>query len=617
MMTEAELQAYSSPGLIRRAKKSLSKSDLKFTDTSSTNITFMFEDQIGVIYLKNITESQCDCPASGICKHIIAAFIDYSLHKSSEEILLNPNLELENYLIPIFNQEQLTKVKNKAAWRNANKLFSSGELYESHKVITKFDHCIVLWGTNSAVIGKSNDVNAIVLDNDSGLDKKLISALLIEMNQGREIEWPIWLIEENIKIINEKKENLLTIKLQIKQILKNLILIGPVNLESTNLIDLTNLIPKLRTLGLRYISNTIKALNEQVALRSENKGTDHNIIIINLIANIYKQCDASLDLIVSDNKTIKSLKLFCIGAHQWETDSGMCGLTIVFQSDTGVIHHTTISRPINTAGFSISETWRTYQLWENSPIINQLIGKSFQLNNIEFNQWGGISLKKDTKYVKIEDNIINNTPIIDWQELKEIENYGYAILKPNKWIGCEFDEKLQELRLLIEDKQGFVLTICQPYNKSSEHRITTLIELWQNKPEYIVVRHRFYQSEHIFEPVIVFRKNWISLDFESEIKVKKGLFKRIVDKISNHNTHLPIQKKEGLDLILLRIQDLLCEYPVIEEFELKKIQEQLNLFGLNQLSNMLFCIKNDQTEYLKLCYLIERLKIERAKWPIY
>lgn len=616
MTSEAELEALTSPGLLRRARKALAKSSPKLT-VEGNNYRFSFEGHQGELTMNRISASRCDCPASSLCKHIISSvlYLQEQVQTNTNEEHAQAATTKPKYVPPVFSDLTLQKIRAKAAWRSAYQAIVEKGYTKTATLSVNEDHCSLRWRQHEAIIGSSDQVNDIVVAGSDSIEKQLLAAVLYETCQQREIPWPKWLIEEHQAVKSERLAIDIELKSDIKTQLLALVALGVSNLAPENLVVLGALISPCRAMGYKEIASLISSVVEQVQRQTERLGQDNNQSILYGLARLYALCDRNMPEQNWQNSRIESLQLMGLGAYQWQTDSGVIGLTLLLLSEQGKVYHATESRAANTGHISIQKLWQSHQFWEGSPLCSRLMGQRFQLQHIERNRWGSISQKRDTVYQANTSVQWPVNAITNWQQLKETEEYGYAVLKPTRWLACEFDEIAQELKLWLEDEKQQQLLVRQAYSPAVSQRISWLSDCWMRQPEYLVVHHRLVQSQHLFEPLCIYEDTWVSLDFEGVEPKMLSVLQRLAAKFEPKRSILKTEYN-GLQVLLLRLRNLLLDYPFHRLEDEALLQSELDRYGLTVLAQQLAQLNRQTEAFFKLAYLSERTFYEIAPWPI-
>ncbi|MGS2722440.1 hypothetical protein ACVBEJ_01765 [Porticoccus sp. GXU_MW_L64] len=621
MINSSQLEMIASAGALRRARKSLDKAPLTWLEIDDASRKFEFDGHQGVIFLEHIETSQCSCPATGVCKHIVAAAL---VHLDDE-----PSV---SYAPPVFELPELIRESGKLAgryvWKQWNsrweKLFDSQQSPDpvpTEQLIPKDldferreDHCQLAWEEYRAVIGDGNGIAAVVLE-QGGNQYKLLAALLYMACMRQEIHWPDWLRQEDITKQQSEEEKLNSCQADLKWEVVKLCGHGSRNIRSDNLIELLAMVPRLKTAGAKSMANSVLALAEQVERRESDKGLDPSTRIFKQLVELYAQCESTHMVDKARDSEVVDLHLLCLGGISWLSENGALGLTMLFLSADGNLHKASVSRSQPGGGFSVNNTWQNTALWQGAPLNQLMPGKQILLKHASVNQWGSLSLSQKTICEPIENKEFGLVAIDDWQQLKNIDEYGYALLSVKRWLACDFLESSQQLVMQLEDQKGQLLLVKQRYSAEFKDRIANLQTVWEQQPDYLVVRHIRESSEHIFEPVIIHHKRWVSLDFEEAPKHRRSLLNRFLARMAAKGDS-PAEIGDDLSALFEHTVKVLSEYPAIAKEELQGIAERLKALGLNAMSEITNDVNFTSEQCLRLAYMASSLSRLNAKWPI-
>lgn len=621
MVNIAQLETLTSSGLVRRAKKSLDKNSVTWKDKGESVWTYSFDGTNGKLDFTELESSQCDCPAEGLCKHIVAAAISSINEGDTKTDFVPQRLNLEELF------EEAGKVACRKAFRewsaNWKEYFSqiddnsSLELNTSPKALLKneTDHCSLSWDNKVAILGAAGGLSAITVEGGDIKDKLVSAAIYTALNNDH-VVWPTWLLDEEESSSNRIAEEKSDLKRKVKQQLISLVSRGVRDLVPTSIVELVTLVPSLKSAGENRIGNGILSLSTLIELRNNDHGLDPSVQILQQISMVYSLCDSSADIQTYDSDYFEHLNLLCLGGHQWVNNSGSVGLSMVFLSDDGKLYSASLMRNKAGGGFSPQQAWSKQTLWSGAPINKDLPGTYCALESASLNSWKSLSLSTKTLFKRANKDGFDWQPITDWQDLKAVSEFGYALLKVKRWISCDFDEARQQLMLQIEDDQKQVLVVSQKYTTDTENRIANLLEHWSSQAKYLLVRYVPSEGAHTFEPISMYEKSWLSLDFMKAKKARLNLLSRMMSRFKKDAPY-QIPGDDELSILLTTLESELSEHPYSNQLKLNAIGEQLDSLGLNFLKAKLDFIDRDAMRVIQLVYMIGVMTKRNATWPIY
>ncbi|WP_150050885.1 hypothetical protein [Methylomonas rhizoryzae] len=591
-----QLEILSSPGLVRRATKSLEKTKVEWTAKESDAWQFDFESQQGKILPARIEQSVCNCPATGLCKHIVAAAIDYLNHHQAQ-----------SFTPPALDHPQLFDSAGKAACRQAYRLWQSGAWPQAEIRIAE-RHVEVSWLQQKAVIRQGEGLDAVLCESGAA-SERLIAALLYQPPSA----WPDWLEREQQAAQSEYRQQREQLCGQVKTQTCILLQTGVRNLQPANLSELTSLVPQLKNGGEPRLGNAVLALQEWVERRSQAQGLDPNAAILRQLALIYAWADSTLPAAEQEERHATELYLLCLGGHQWRTVSGALGLNMLFLSDDGRIFSASLARSGKGRGFSIAEAWKNCSLWSGAPLNRDLPGRYLRLHAATYNPRNGLSLSQKTE-AKPSDEAFEWVYTQDWMQLTELPEYGYALLKVERCLACEFDETRQQLLLQLVNDRSQRLLVRQTYSEGMSERLVNLQSLKNARDFHLVIRHVIADHSHQFEALCVYRDQWQSLDFQKPEKHRLDLLTRLLGRFKNR----PLEQTAEPPLAELcrSALETLQDYPHCSATRLDASQAQFAALGLDLLQQKLTIGRQQPEAVLQLVYLLTLAYHSANGWPV-
>lgn len=621
MVNIAQLETLTSAGLVRRAKKSLDKNSVTWKDKDESVWTYSFDGTNGKLDFTELESSQCDCPAEGLCKHIVAAAISSINEGDTEADFVPPSLNLEELF------EEAGKVACRKAyreWKTNWKVYfdqiedkSNLESNKSPKALLKneSDHCSLSWDNKVAIFGAAGGLPGITVEGGDVKDK-LVSAAIYTALKNDNVVWPTWLLDEEESGSNRIAEEKSSLKREVKQQMISLVSRGVRDLVPLSIVELVTLVPSLKSVGENRIGNGILSLSALIEQRNNGHGLDPSVQILQQISIVYSLCDSTADIQTYESYYFEHLNLLCLGGHQWVNNSGSVGLSMVFLSDDGKLYSASLMRNKAGGGFSPQQAWSKQTLWSGAPINKDLPGNYCVLESASLNSWKSLSLSTRTLFKRANKDGFDWQAITDWQDLKTVSEFGYALLKVKRWISCDFDEARQELMLQIEDDQKQVLLVSQKYTKNTENRIANLLEHWNFQARYLLVRYVPKEGAHTFEPISMYEKSWLSLDFMKAKKSRLSLLSRMIQRFKKDFSY-QLSCDDELSMLLSTLEYELSEHPYFSQSKLNSIGMQLDSLGLGLLKDKLDLICGDTEQLIQLVFIVGTMKKLNAKWPIY
>lgn len=598
MLSVAQLEILSSPGVVRRAAKALEKTAVNWTARENEAWHFDFEAQQGKILPARIEHSRCNCPATGLCKHIVAAALDY----------LEQQAQPQSFTPPVLNHAKLFDAAGKAACRHVYKLRQSGAWPQAEIQITA-QHVEVRWPQQKALILPGDGLDAVLCESGTAAER-LLAALLYQPPPS----WPLWLEQEQQAAQSLRKQQRDELRGQVKAQLYRLLQSGIRNLQPANLSELSSLVPLLKAEGEHRLGNAVLALQEWVERRSQARGLDPSMEILQQLGLIHALADSTLPPADEQDNSEAALQLLCLGGHRWHTVSGALGLNMLFLSEDGRIFSASLARSGKGQGFSIAEAWRSRNLWPGAPINQYLPGQYVLLEPAVYNSRNGLSLSQKIQVKPGESFVWRHTE--DWLQLTQLPEYGYALLKVKECLRCEFDEAEQQLRVQLRNEREQWLLVRQAYADGMAERIVNLQNLYNAQDFYLVVRHVIRNNTHQFEAVCVYREQWLALDFQTPEKQRLDLVQRLLARLKTQPSR-ELPSEAPLAELCSSALETLLDYPYCPETRIEALNARFGALGLDLLRQKLQQGRRQPEAVLQLVHVLNKAYRLVKGWPVY
>jgi hypothetical protein len=118
-LTLDDLITLSNRGLVKRAQQELQNADLKADrqEDEIGNLTITWSDEIRCHFPSNtaLAQSQCSCPATSICRHLLRSVLLYQSENTVSNISWNPGTIADEVLQQHYSKSVLTKLRSQFA----------------------------------------------------------------------------------------------------------------------------------------------------------------------------------------------------------------------------------------------------------------------------------------------------------------------------------------------------------------------------------------------------------------------------------------------------------------------------------------------------------------------
>jgi hypothetical protein len=404
---EALIQLGSS-GLLRRARKQLASGKVERLEDEEGQGRFRVGEQQVTLLDAPLERSRCDCNASGVCVHILAAVLqtrERAEPSPGDETGLEATQELSD-----LSPKAVMKWAGKPGTRLAARLLASmvdgeGQVKEQPASI-EIDlgteaHCRYILGAG---------LDGVICDAPESRRKGLIAACLLYWLQlrGHVLPWP----PENQSSggegpLNDEELRLLE---QVRQRLKSMLDGGLMHLPQEHEQSLHTLawsargerLPRLSALLLRFAG-------EITAFRQRQAASDSQTLL-NLLVSAWTLCEG---LSANDARYRQPLRgqyrrdyssatvgpLWFCGAYRYQSRSDARGLSLtLWDLESGNPLRINLGRT-GEAGrsFNPQTLWQTQLPWNGGTSPSQLNGKVIQLQDPRISSDGRLSLSRETR----------------------------------------------------------------------------------------------------------------------------------------------------------------------------------------------------------------------------
>lgn len=498
------LAALASVGLLRRAAKDVEAGKVAIEGPVATAFALLRADAQAVrIGADGPARAQCDCPAPGICKHILAAalFLRSIPAAAGDEV---PAADPLSEVIAL-DPAALFKLAGAAATRKAAALFAEagpatigvqgGVLIIELPALELVCRYIAGAGFQGMVSEAPGALRAAL---------HLLALATVWRDKDRAFAWPDSVVAPRAA----GQPGFSATEVQFLQSLQHLILelcrngwshvseVMPAQLRASGLSARVESFPRLAAM-LRTLAASTEALATRDAASDERQA-------IKLAARIDALCralqqatgDALQELRGSARRSFDGnevLELLPLGAHWWEQRNGARGLSIAFwDHSSGSILQTILARrAANDPGFTRHSAWSFSALWQGAGSVQTLLDGGLALEHARLSNDNRLSLSSETRARVLarwttSDERWHVAGFDDWHALAASVRSGAGLrgdaadcfmLKPTSFDPPRLDEVRQLLCWTVRDRNGLPLELrlrCAPHHLD---RISN-IEAW-------------------------------------------------------------------------------------------------------------------------------------------
>lgn len=523
------LAALASVGLLRRAAKDLEAGKVELTEPpGATFALFRADGQSVRIGDDGPARARCDCPAPGICKHILAAALWLrNAPAASDDAPVADALAEASALDPA----AIFKSAGIAATRKAAALFGEAgpaTIAAQGGVLVIELPSLELACRYIAGAGFKGMVSEGPAASRGAVHILALAALW--RDQGRAFAWP----EGLEAAAGDADAGLSEAECQFLERVRQVVLemcrtgwshvsdIMPAQLRAFGMSARIESFPRLAGM-LRTLAGTAELLAHRDVSSDERQA-------IKLAARIHALChalarakgDALQELRGRTRRAFdgnQALALLPLGAHWWETRGGARGLTISFwdHGSAGILQTVLARRDASDRTFTRDTAWSSSSVWQGAGSPKSLTEGALLVDGARLSHDNRIGLASETRARvlprwNVDDARWSAAGFADWRDLATSirrsaglrgEAVECILLKPASLEAPRLDEVRQILSWTLRDLNGLPLVLRLP---CEAHHVTRIgnIEAWAGSGIAIkAVLARLERDLHggILEPV--------------------------------------------------------------------------------------------------------------------
>ncbi len=480
------LTALANKGLVRRARKDLEaetprlvvEGDAAFVETGGQKVTLA-----GVP-----AECRCTCPASGVCRHILAALMFLRENAAAEESAASPCDE-----VLALTPESIEKWAGKTLYRPAVEAVADGVPVETSDsttlAITLPTRSVVCrWVPGAGLDGMLCSCHA-----DPPCEHRVTALLAFLAREGRfSVSRTEIALQASAGAARTREEVIAS----ARTLLQELVVLGIPRLSSSTVERLRTLSISAHAVDLPRLERLLAALSSEVALHVGRDAQASASALLELAARI----DALGSALAharpehvgrhrSRYVAVGDCELAGAGARQWRTRSGYTGLTVYFwEAATRRWNTWTDARPVGTPGFSAARAFHGTGPWGSGSTPFEVSSSQVRLSGAWRSASGRLSGRASITVALAGRTEVASLPAVDdWRELRPQvrdlfggglgefdEQREIVVLRPAEWSAPQYDEARQRLVRLVRDSDGRTLPLVLSYSEETRGAIAAI-----------------------------------------------------------------------------------------------------------------------------------------------
>ncbi|MEO6276735.1 SWIM zinc finger family protein [Roseateles sp.] len=657
------LVALANAGLLRRAAKDVEAGKVALAERDVEGGWITADGQRVRVDAHGPQKARCDCPAPGLCKHILGAAL--WLRDLAPSPALTAAEELHTAAIdPLaellaLDVAALFKAAGAAAVRRAAAAAVTDVEWRAH------GGALVLtlpslgqscrWVSGAGFVGMISDVPAAECK-----AVHLSAVMALRRAHGLVDAWPAGTVPVSAQPADGAAERLghreRDFLAQVQGLLHELLHGGLGHVSGLTSARLLALNMSARGEGLPRLAALLRNLGGTVDLLSRRDHRAEERDALAAMSRIQALCEALgtatgerlqalRGQLKRDFDESATLMLLPLGAYWWQTRGGARGLTAAFW-DVGAarVLQATLARPDGSdVGFTRELAWTTQALWPGAGAVRTVAASAWRLEQPRLSEDGRLALGGVTRATpeplwSATDTRLADVGYADWAELGARlraatglagEPIDAVLLRPADTRAPVLDEARQQLAWPVADATGRWLTLVVPVTPETRQRLDNIDALAARRSDVlgILVRIERAGAAVQFVPAAVWmresgdRLQVLSLDFETPPARATSLTGRLMRLFELRRDRpaaaAPASLAERLTAPVLEVLETQAATGRLvltarQDERLQDAHRRVTSVGLETLARALRALRRDPTpqaalRLYRLCELVEEL----------
>ena len=505
------LEAMSSRGLLRRAKKDLASGTLDITEPSPSGraIEATLGGFIVVLPMEGPKKATCSCPSTSCCRHILTLCLAVREdHWRASE----PQDEGEDEDRSILEREI-----RPLTWKEIQKWAGKKNLRDA-RLIVQNDRMEITTRPGLSILFPTYNVTCWYVENgglegmicgcgQSGVCPHMAAAILSwKALLGEEEEIP-----EQARIsksaTNETEKRSWVVE-KAQEIMRESIALGVSHVSEGAQTAYMSLGMEAGSANLPRLAKELRTISDEIGyLLKRDAGADE-ARLLGQLSRSHALCAAILNNVLKPDEhlvgqnqskysNVPEIDLAGLGAYEWETRSGYRGLTVIFWSPSRSQWFTwTDTRPA-FKGVSISpkNVYTSDGPWIGIQSPEIASRSRFRLYRARQNHQHRLSSSKESSVMVQGATIpgdldLERATFSDWALLHEHlirsipsgltprdQGQTFCVIRPSRWGKRSFDPVTQSFTWIIEDIEGRTIALKVGFDLLNETRISLLEQI--------------------------------------------------------------------------------------------------------------------------------------------
>ncbi len=517
LLDDDALAGLASRGLARRARKDAERDPPRILGEEGGCIHLLVEG-CTVEIAERPAESRCSCPASGICRHVLAALVHLAAEAAASPSPETPAAGCGEELLSI-GDDELRRWAGTASLKRALAEVAGG-LEVACEDGAPFVARLPAWNAECRFYPGAGLAGMICSCHAPGAcSHKLATIVAWQVRGGRrDVAQEETLLAQAEGAPRTREE----VRTSVQRTLCEVLALGVSRLSPAVEGRLRTLATTAHGVDLPRLERLLLGVADEVSasLRREARASSGGLIARAAQASALADALAApTPALVGRHRSryerVGDLELTGLGARAWKSASGYAGLTLYFWDRASARWSTwTEARPIAAAGFDPLARFAAAGPWAGCESPAVAAAGQLRLLGAFRNQAGRLSGREATRMLKLGPAATEAVPdVVRWSDLvprawaafgaglgDRDEQAEIVLLRPSAWGGVRFDDIQQALVVEVLDDARRRLTLFLPH-VDGRRGIETLEQATGRPPPRVLATLRVRQGLLAAEPV--------------------------------------------------------------------------------------------------------------------